>query len=149
LSKQEENRVWNFHESLPNDSSSETASPRVFGLTFAVVFLVIALLPLYRHGQVRVWSLIVGFIFLVIALTLPGLLGPLNRLWSLVGLLLRTAMTPALMGLVFVFAIIPVALLRRAARDSGLALRFDPKLASYWIRRDHVVTDTESLKRQF
>jgi|HubBroStandDraft_1064217.scaffolds.fasta_scaffold09914_2 hypothetical protein len=138
-----------FHENPLKNSEYDAASPRGFGLTFAVVFLAIGVLPLFRHGQLRIWSLVVGFIFLVIALTLPGSLRPLSRLWSLTGSLLGRVMTPLLMGIVFVLAVIPVALLRRVTRNSGLALRFDPKLESYWIARDPVVTDTESLKRQF
>jgi hypothetical protein len=42
-----------------------------------------------------------------------------------------------------------VALLRRVFGGSGLALRFEPGLDSYWIARNHAVTDAESLKRQF
>jgi hypothetical protein len=138
-----------FHESLRENSDSEVASDRAFGLTFVAVFLVIGLLPLFRHGHVRIWSLVVGSIFLVTALALPALLGPLNRVWSLAGSLLHRIMTPVLMGLIFVFAVTPVALLRKAVGSSGLALRFDPELDSYWIARDHVVADAESLKRQF
>ena len=138
-----------FHESLRENSDSKVASPRAFGLTFAAVFFVIGVLPMFRHGQVRVWSFVVGLIFLVTALTLPGLLGPLNRVWSLAGSLLHRIMTPVLMGLVFVFAVTPVALLRKAVGGSGLALRFDRNLDSYWIARDHGVADAESLKRQF
>jgi hypothetical protein len=138
-----------FHESLRENSDSNVASPKAFGLTFASVFLVIGVLPIFRHGHVRIWSFVLGLIFLVTALTLPGLLGPLSRVWSLVGSFLHRIVTPVLMGLVFVFAVTPVALLRKAVGGSGLALRFDPKLDSYWIARDHVVADAESLKRQF
>jgi hypothetical protein len=138
-----------FHESLRENSDFNVASPRAFGLTFAAVFFVIGVLPVFRHGQLRVWSFAVALILLAIALARPGLLGPLNRVWSLAGSLLHRIMTPVLMGFVFVFAVTPVALLRKAVGGSGLALRFDPKLHSYWIERDHGVADAESLKRQF
>jgi hypothetical protein len=138
-----------FHESLLDNSDSKVASPRALGLTFAAVFLVIGVLPMFRHGHVRIWSIVLGLSFLVTALTLPGLLGPLNRIWSFAGALLHRIMTPVLMGFVFVFAVTPVALLRKAVGGSGLALRFDRKLDSYWIARDHGVADAESLKRQF
>lgn len=138
-----------FHESHLKNSESEAASPRTFGLVFAAVFLAISVLPLFRHGHLRIWSLIVGLIFLVVALTLPGLLGPLNRAWSLVGSLLSRVTTPVLMAAVFVCAIIPVALLRKVVGSAGLALRFDAKLVSYWIPRDDAARDAESFKRQF
>jgi hypothetical protein len=149
LSQRIEIESAGFHENLHENLDSKVASPRAFGLTFAAVFFVIGVLPSFRHGQLRLWSFLVGFIFLIVALVLPGLLGPLNRVWSFVGSVLHRVMTPVLMALVFVFAVTPVALLRRAFGGSGLALRFDPKLDSYWIARDHAVTDAESLKRQF
>jgi hypothetical protein len=139
-----------FHENLHENVDSKTASPRSFGLTFAALFLVIGALPLLRHGHVRGWSLVLGLIVLTIALTQPRILGPLNRFWSLIGSLLNRVTTPALMAILFVIVITPIALLRRVAGSPGLALRFDPKLDSYWIRRDRtVVVDAESLKRQF
>jgi hypothetical protein len=139
-----------FHENLRENIDSKTASPRSFGLTFAALFLVIGAAPLIRHGHVRAWSLVLGLIILTIALTQPRVLGPLNRFWSLIGSLLSRVTTPVLMAIVFVLVITPVALLRRMTGSSGLALRFDPKLESYWIRRDRTaVVDTESLKRQF
>jgi saxitoxin biosynthesis operon SxtJ-like protein len=143
------NELEGFHENLREQPDSKVASPRAFGLTFAALFLALGVLLWFRHGQFRIWSFLVGFIFLIIALALPGLLGPLNRVWSFVGSVLHRVMTQVLMGLVFVFAVTPVALLRRAFGGSGLALRFDPKLDSYWIARDGAVTDAESLKRQF
>jgi hypothetical protein len=143
------NESEGFHENLHEDLDSKVASPRAFGLTFAAVFLAAGVLLSFRHGRLNVASFLVGLIFLIVALALPGLLAPLNRLWSFVGSVLHRVMTQVLMGLVFVFAVTPVALLRRVFGSSGLALRFEPKLDSYWIARDHAVTDAESLKRQF
>lgn len=138
-----------FHESLRQNSDFKVASSRAFGLTFAALFSVIGVLPLLRHQHVRIWSLIIGLVFLTTALSLPRFLEPLNRVWSLVGSLLHRVTTPVLMALVFVLVVTPVALLRKAVGSSGLALRFDSKLDSYWIPRDRAVADAESLKRQF
>jgi hypothetical protein len=149
LSQRIENGLEGFHEDLHEQPASKVASPRAFGLTFAAVFLAIGALLSFRHGQLRPESFVVGFIFLIIALVLPGLLAPLNLAWTFVGSVLHRVMTQILLGLVFVFAVAPVALLRRVFGGSGLALRFESKLDSYWIVRDHPVPDAESLKRQF
>jgi hypothetical protein len=149
LSQRIEGDLEGFHENLHENPDSKVASPRAFGLTFAAVFFAIGAWLSLRHGQLGIWNFLVGFVFLIVALVLPGLLGPLNRIWSFVGSILHRVMTQVLMGLVFVFAVTPVALLRKALGGSGLALRFDPKLTSYWIMRDPDVTDAESLKRQF
>ena len=149
MSRRIEVELGEFHENLHEDLDSKVASHRAFGLTFAAIFFAIGLWLWLRHGQLRIWSFLVGFVFLIVALVLPGLLAPLNRVWSFVGSVLHRVMTQILMGLVFLFAVTPVALLRRVFGGSGLALRFEPKLDSYWIARDHAVTDAESLKRQF
>jgi hypothetical protein len=149
LSQRIEVELGEFHENLHEELDSETASPRAFGLTFAAIFFVIGLWLFLRHGQLRIWSFLAGSFFLIVALVLPGLLERPSRIWSVVGSALHQIMTQVLMGLVFVLAVTPVALLRRAIGDSGLALRFDPELESYWIARDDVATDAESLKRQF
>ena len=149
MSQRNENELEGFHESLHEHPDSKVASPRAFGLTFAAVFSALGVLLSLRHGQLRIGSFLVGFVFLIVALALPGLLAPLNRVWSFVGSVLHRIMTQILMALVFLFAVTPVALLRRVFGGSGLTLRFEPKLDSYWIARDHAVTDAESLKRQF
>jgi Saxitoxin biosynthesis operon protein SxtJ len=138
-----------FHENLSENVDPKVKSPKTFGLTFAALFSVLGILPLLRHGHVRVWSVIVGLLLLILAVWLPRLLAPLERAWSLVGSVLNRIMTPVLMAVVFILVITPVALIRRAIGSSGLALRFDPGLDTYWISRDRPVVDAESLKRQF
>jgi Saxitoxin biosynthesis operon protein SxtJ len=149
LSRRIEVELGEFHENLHEDPDSKVASHRTFGLTFAAIFFVMGVWLSLRHGQLRIWSFLVGFVFLIVAVVLPGVLAPLNRVWSFVGSVLHRVVTQILMGLVFLFAVTPVALLRRVFGGSGLALRFEPEMDSYWIARDHAVTDAESLKRQF
>ena len=149
MSQRIEGELGEFHENLHENLDSKVASPRAFGLTFAAIFFVMGAWLSLRHGQLRIWTLLVAFVFLIVALVRPGLIGPLNRAWSFVGSVLHRVMTQVLMGLVFLFAVTPVALLRKVFGGSGLALRFEPELDSYWIARDHAVTDAESLKRQF
>ena len=57
------------------------SSNRSFGIVFFIVFLLIALYPLLKDNDLRIWSLVISFIFLILGLINSKILTPLNRLW--------------------------------------------------------------------
>lgn len=107
-------------------------SERSFGLVFAGVFALVAGLPLLHGHPLRLWALPFAALFLAAALLRPGALAPLNRLWFAFGLALGKVMTPVMMGLLFVVAVIPTALLMKLLRKDPLQRRLDPDAATYW-----------------
>lgn len=111
-------------------------SERSFGLVFAGVFAIVGLFPLLHERPLRGWALGIGAIFLILAFARPALLAPLNRLWFRFGLALGAVMTPVIMGLLFVVAVIPTALALKLFRKDPLQRRLDPAAATYWERRD-------------
>lgn len=111
-------------------------SERGFGLVFAGVFGVVAVLPLMNGDQVRLWALPVAALILAVALIRPALLAPLNRLWFRFGLALGRVMTPVMMGVLFVVAVIPTALLMKLLRKDPMQRRLLPEAATYWERRE-------------
>ena len=137
------------HERLVVDEVATGSSNRSFGLTFAIVFAIIALWPLVRGRSVRGWALIVAAAFLVAALTLPRVLGPLNGLWLRFGLLLHACISPMIMGLVFFTTVTPIGLLRRLLGQDPLRLRFDRDAATYWIERHPPGPAPDTMPRQF
>ena len=76
-------------------------SNRGFGIVFFVVFLLIAIYPLLKGSDLRIWSLIISFIFLALGLTKSNLLTPLNILWFKFGLFLGKIISPLIMGFIF------------------------------------------------
>ena len=56
-------------------------SEKSFGILFFVVMFLIGIWPLLNNNSVRVWALVLSFIFLGIALLKQELLKPLNSLW--------------------------------------------------------------------
>lgn len=107
-------------------------SERSFGMVFAGVFLIVALLPLWHGHPVRRWALPVAAVFLGLALIRPAILAPLNRLWFRFGLALGKVMTPVVMGILFVIAVIPTALLMKLFGKDPLQRRLSPDAVSYW-----------------
>lgn len=111
-------------------------SERSFGLVFAGVFAVVGLFPLLHEGAPRRWALGIGTVFLILAFLRPALLAPLNRLWFRFGLALGAVVTPVIMGLLFVVAVIPTALALKLFRKDPMQRRLAPGAATYWERRD-------------
>ena len=142
-----------LHESLNAHDDVKVGSARSFGLVFATVFIIIALLPLLslsgRQGSLRLWALIVAAFFAVAALTMPRLLEPLNKLWFRFGLLLHKIVNPLVMGLLFFVTVTPIGLLMRSLGKTPLKLGFDKSAKSYWIPRTPPGPEPESMKRQF
>jgi hypothetical protein len=111
-------------------------SDRSFGLVFAAVFGVVALLPLIHGNSVRVWAIVPAALFLAVSMLRPTLLAPLNRLWFRFGLALGAVMTPVAMALLFVVAVIPTGLVLKLLRKDPLQRRLDRDAETYWERRE-------------
>ena len=138
------------HEDLSRqDEHRKQTSDRFFGLTFFVVFLLIALLPLLSRGSVRPLALGVALVFLAVSLVAPAVLGPLNRLWLKFGELLHRITSPVILGIMFFGVITPVGWLMRLMGKDLLRMKFDRDCTSYWIRREPPGPEKTSLKRQF
>jgi hypothetical protein len=110
---------------------AKRVSDRSFGLVFAALFLVIALLGWLLAGRLLVWALAVSASFALLAALAPGLLLPLNRLWTLLGQRIGFVMNHVLLGLFFYLVILPVGLVLRAS-GSRMVVRPDAEADSYW-----------------
>ena len=66
-----------------------------FGIVFFIVFIIIALYPLLNQENLRIWSLIISFLFLILGLTkLKKILTPFNKLWFKFGIILGKVFSP-------------------------------------------------------
>ena len=110
------------------------ASNRSFGIVFFVVFLLIALYPLLKGSDLRIWSLISSFIFLILGLINSKLLTPLNIVWLKFGLFLGKIISPLIMGLIFFFVVTPIGIIMRLLKRDLLSLKYNKK-KSYWIEK--------------
>ncbi len=111
------------------------SSNRSFGIVFFTVFLLIALYPLMFSGEVRLWSLIISFTFLVLGLLNSKILYPLNKLWFNFGIFLGKLISPLIMGLIFFLVVTPIGLIMRLLGKDVLNLKYN-KNRSYWIKKN-------------
>ena len=138
------------HETSAHNADIKMGSERGFGIVFGVVFLIIALLPLWKGADIRLWALGVSAVFFAVAFIFPRILRPLNLLWFKFGLLLGKIMTPIVMGFLFIVTFVPMGLIvRYIAKKDLLRLKLEPDSESYWIKRDPPGPEPASMKFQF
>ena len=139
-----------MHESLNRHDEVQGSSNRSFGLVFVVVFTLIAIAPwVLDSGPIRIWASVISIFLFFTSIVIPGVLAPLNRLWTKFGLLLHHVVNPILMGLIFFLAVTPTALVFRVLGKNPLHLKFDPSAKTYWIDRDPPGPSPDSMSQQF
>ena len=108
-------------------------SIKSFGIVFFFVFVIIALYPLLNENSIRVWSLIVSFIFLFLGMLNSTLLRPLNLIWFKFGLFLGQFIAPIVMGIVYFMVVFPTFLLLKIFKRNYLNINYERNKDSYWI----------------
>ena len=125
----------------------QTSSNRSFGLVFFVVFLIISLYPLLNQESIRVWSIIISFIFLFLGILNSILLSPLNVLWANFGLFLGKFVSPIVMGIVYFIIVFPTFLFVKLFKKNYLNLKYDKSKETYWITNQK--NKNNNMKDQF
>ena len=123
----------------------KAGSNKSFGIVFFVFFLAVAIYPIFFDGNLRVWSLIISFIFLILGLINSNLLTPLNLLWFKFGMLLGKIVSPIVMGFVFFLVVTPTGYIMRFLNKDLLRLK-RKNINSYWIERTPIKS---TMKDQF
>jgi hypothetical protein len=126
-------------------SKIKPPSPRGTGIVFTVVALIVAVI-FRRNAPVWISACAVAGVLAILTVAKPALLGPLNRAWFRLGLLLNRIVNPVVMLLMFLVAFVPRGFLMRIWRDPLLRRR--PEAKSYWIAREQAAPG-QSMKNQF
>jgi hypothetical protein len=137
-----------IHENFSRPETG-SSSDRSFGFIFAAVFALLGAVPVLRGKPARLWCLGVSAIFLLLALIAPMFLGPLNRLWTRVGMLISKITNPIIASLMFFLVFTPAALFFRLIGKDPLRLKFDAGAKSYWIIRHPPGPSPETMRNQF
>ena len=111
------------------------SSNKSFGIVFFVVFLLIAIYPLTHGGDIRIWSGMISFIFLILGLLNSSILTPLNKYWFKFGIFLGKIISPMIMGIIFFLVVTPTGLIMRLLGKDILNLKYN-KNQSYWIEKN-------------
>ena len=112
--------------------SSARLGDRTFGLVFAGLFGVIATVLWMLSGQISTPLVVVAGFFFLTGFFAPGLLMPLNRLWTLLGQRIGVVSNHVLLGAFFFLLITPLGATLRLFRRTGFRKRPDSTVQSYW-----------------
>ena len=124
-------------------------SDRSFGVTFVVVFALLAALGWWRAWAWAVWPAGLALLTLAVTLARPALLHPLNRQWMRLAELLHRIVSPIVLGAIFYGMFTPVAAFMRIIGRDAMRRRFEPAARTYWIERTPPGPDPKSLPDQF
>jgi hypothetical protein len=124
-------------------------SNKKFGMFFSLLFYLIAVYFLWV-GDITlvILPLLVGSLFLVMAIWKAHLLLPLNKLWMKFGLLLGKIISPIVLGLIYFGIFTPISVISRVFGRDELLLR-QRNGNSFWVRRDNGGEIHKSFKNQF
>jgi len=120
-------------------------SNKSFGIVFFIVFLIIALYPMLKGQDLRLWSLIISLIFLILGIINSTVLTPLNKIWFKFGILLGNIISPIVMAIVFFVVVTPTGIIMKILRKDLIGLKKNNK-NTYWIEKKAKMT---SMKNQF
>ena len=116
------------------NSEIKIGSNKSFGIVFFIVFFLIATYPLINNQDVRLWFLLISFIFLILGLINSKILNPLNKLWFKFGIFLGKIVSPIVMGIIFFFVVTPTGIIMRFLGKDLLNLKYNNN-KSYWIEK--------------
>tara|TARA_Y100001958_G_C21184569_1_gene513860 strand:+ start:171 stop:557 length:387 start_codon:yes stop_codon:yes gene_type:complete len=122
------------------------SSNKSFGILFFVVFTLIALYPVLKNENIRIWSIILALIFLILGLLESKLLTPLNKAWIKLGIVLGNFISPLVLGVIFFFVVFPTGILMRLFKKNYIGIKYDKSLNSYWIKKNK---QKSTMKNQF
>mgnify|MGYP006104373863 CR=1 FL=1 len=114
-------------------NNNKASSIRSFGIVFFLVFLIIAFYPLLNDHSIRIWSIIIGFIFLFLGIVKSPILKPLNLIWFKFGIFLGKFIAPIVMGAVYFTIVFPTFLLLKLFKRNYLNIKYERNKSSYWI----------------
>mgnify|MGYP001502320122 FL=1 len=129
-------------------SKPEVLSDRKFGLIFAVSMAILygvlwLLLDLDATGL-----LIVAGVFAFVALLVPGILLPVNRLWMAFAGRLARVNNHIILGTIFVLVITPLGVFMRLLGRDPIARKIDRNASSYLVQVERQ-TDADTMRDIF
>ena len=108
---------------------------RSFGLLFFIFFLALALWLLTKKGEINLYLIAIGLIFLVLGLLNSKILSPLNKAWIKLGEILGRIIAPIVMAIVYFLILTPISLLVRLFGKDLIGMKFSSDIKSYWVKR--------------
>tara|TARA_B110000444_G_C18841736_1_gene599384 strand:- start:990 stop:1355 length:366 start_codon:yes stop_codon:yes gene_type:complete len=117
-----------------------------FGITFSVVFALLAIYPIFSGASVNLYMLCIAIFFLTVTITAPKYLFIASKIWLNFGKRISYFTSPVIMILTYIISVVPMGLAMRALRIDLLDLKFNSNKKTYWINSEDF---DDTLENQF
>jgi hypothetical protein len=119
---------------------------RNFGILFSFIFFFIFFQKFYISKVFDYYFLSISITLLALSLTKPSWLNPFSFLWSKIGQILGSIITPVIITSIFFLLFTPLSVILKIFRIKLLNVNIKKTKSSYWHERKKELT---SMKRQF
>ena len=122
---------------------------RKFGLTVGIALGVFGGLFLWRGKDFFDILFYIGGAFILLGLTAPIVLKPVQKVWMSIAIMLGWVMTRVILCILFFLVVTPIGLIARLFGKGFLDLKLDPDASTYWVQKRSPRTDKSDYEKQF
>ena len=128
---------------------TENKDLRSFGITFAIIFLIIAGFLLYIENESFQLFIVISSVFIIFGFLFPITLKPIYISWMSFAIILGWFMTRFILSLLFYLIVTPIGLITRLLGKDFLELKKEASNGSYWNQRRSSFEKNQSYDKQF
>lgn len=119
---------------------------QTFAYIWGFIFITIALYPLLKSGEIKVWSAVISIMFISTAIIRPLLLLGFYNLWTKIGDFIGGIISKIIMFILYFGLFTPISIVLKLLGKDLLDKKVEKSRNSYWIERK---TQPQSMKNQF
>jgi len=120
-------------------------SEKSFGIVFSIIFMIIALYPLFINSSINLTFLTISIIFIILSFVFPSIFKYPNLIWFKFGRLLGFIISPIILSIVYLSVIMPIGIIFKIIKKDPLEKLFDSNQKTYWKEK----IGTSSMRDQF
>ena len=130
-----------------NKHPIENSSNKNFGITFAIIFLLVSLYVYFYHKTINLhyFTILISFLLFIISFIFPKILKYPNFIWAKLGIYLGMLISPIILFLLFILVFTPIGIIWKVIRKDPLKKINHNKYESLWVKRK----DNTNMENQF
>ena len=128
---------------------TENKDLRSFGITFGIIFLIIAGFLLYIENESFRLFIVISSAFIIFGFLIPIILKPIYIVWMSFAIILGWFMTRFILSLLFYLIVTPIGLITRVLGKDFLELKKEASNGSYWNQRKSSLEKNQNYDKQF
>ncbi len=118
-------------------SNLEKIENRRFGILGVFLSLVISIFFFFKSNfYIGIIFFALSIYFIILTILNAKILGPLNKVWIRLGVILSKIFNPIILGFIFYICLVPMGLILKLTGRDELLIKDNIDRDSYWIKDD-------------